>query len=192
MTRVELKQGRVDAQTEYDSIRQQAPSPKALLISHRLVVLPNRVLAMHGGAAVIYGWLCVSPKLLGAPASVRNAILAHEWGHVASGHHLATIGAFSVALVYALATALPQGWPWNVASTACYVTSGGLLVWAMLPTREAEADALASRLVGPAALLAALRWLRDNVHGGQSTKGADLRMARLATQSGQAAVAESR
>lgn len=74
------------AQAEYAELQRLRPSSLSFLASHRLVVLPDWFMRFYGGAAVLYRWTCIGNSLLDAPAEVRKAMLAHEWGHLARGH----------------------------------------------------------------------------------------------------------
>lgn len=72
---------RAIAQAEFAAFRRQTGRGRAYLSSPRLVVLPDRFMARFGGGAAIWRWTCVCPALLQAPADVRRAVIAHEWGH---------------------------------------------------------------------------------------------------------------
>ncbi|WP_017161546.1 M48 family metalloprotease [Xanthomonas phaseoli] len=171
---------RAAAQREFDAIRHQVRSRWTWLASPRLVVLPNRVMSLYGGAAVMYRWTCISPRLLAAPADVRRAILAHEWGHVVRGHTLATTAAMALAVSSAF---LPDRGVWPLVSAVEMLAAGICLLWALHLNREFEADEVAASVVGPAAAARGLRWVLGAVRNGKVDRKTARRLARLeATQ----------
>lgn len=175
-----MKELHAIAQTEFDAIRVKLPSKLAVLASPKLVVLPDRFMAKLGGAAAIYFWTCVGPKLLAAPPEVRRAVIAHEWGHVASGHCNATIGALVGALLYVLITmATPPGYFWPAVNIVILGMTFLGLYWALHGKRELEADDLASMAVGAAGMAYALRWIIDHMRDGEQNEMVRERLRRL-------------
>ena len=104
-----------------------------------------------GGAAVSYRWTCIGPDVVAAPPDVRRALLAHEVGHVASGHGLAAIASIMLlgAFIASSSSAL---------SLLVLCLLAALMAYLLHPAREYEADDVATTLVGTAALRRALEW----------------------------------
>lgn len=168
------------AQAEFTEIRQRSPSKKAFLSSPKLLVLPNRFMAKLGGAAAIYRWTCICPKLLEAPPDVRRGIIAHEWGHVASGHSLATMAALILVLIYATLTAtMPGGYFWPLVNISLLSIITALLSWALNPKREFEADAHAAKAVGAQTVADSLRWIVEHIRAGEVNEEMIERLKRL-------------
>lgn len=168
------------AQAEYTEIREKIPSNLAVLSSPKLLVLPDRFMAKLGGAAAIYFWLCVSPTLLKAPQEVRQAVIAHEWGHIASGHCNATIGSLVMALLYVLITlATPPGYFWPAVNLVLLGMIGAVLYWALNGLREFEADEKAADAVGAKNMAYGLRWIVDKMRAGEQTDLVRERLRRL-------------
>lgn len=168
------------AQAEYTEIREKIPSNLAVLSSPKLLVLPDRFMAKLGGAAAIYFWLCVSPTLLKAPQEVRQAVIAHEWGHIASGHCNATIGSLVMALLYVLITlATPPGYFWPAVNLVLLGMIGAVLYWALNGLREFEADDKAADAVGAKNMAYGLRWIVDKMRAGEQTELVVERLRRL-------------
>lgn len=168
------------AQAEYTEIRGKVPSKLAVLSSPKLLVLPDRFMAKLGGAAAIYFWLCVSPTLLKAPQDVRRAIIAHEWGHIASGHCNATIGSLVMALLYVLITmATPPGTFWPAVNLVLLGMIGAVIYWALNGLREFEADEKAADAVGAKSMAHALRWIVIRMRGGVQTDLVQERLRKL-------------
>ncbi len=168
------------AQAEYTEIREKIPSNLAVLSSPKLLVLPDRFMAKLGGAAAIYFWLCVSPTLLKAPQEVRQAVIAHEWGHIASGHCNATIGSLVMALLYVLITlATPPGYFWPAVNLVLLGMIGAVLYWALNGLREFEADDKAADAVGAKNMAYGLRWIVDKMRAGEQTELVRERLRRL-------------
>lgn len=168
------------AQAEYTEIREKVPSKLAVLSSPKLLVLPDRFMAKLGGAAAIYFWLCVSPTLLKAPQDVRKAVIAHEWGHIASGHCNATIGSLVMALLYVFLTlATPPGTFWPAVNLVLLGMIGAVLYWALNGLREFEADEKAADAVGAEGMAHALRWIVNKMRAGVQTELVQERLRRL-------------
>lgn len=168
------------AQAEYTEIREKIPSNLAVLSSPKLLVLPDRFMGKLGGAAAIYFWLCVSPTLLKAPQEVRQAVIAHEWGHIASGHCNATIGALVMALLYVLNTlATPPGTFWPAVNLVLLGMIGAVLYWALNGLREFEADNVAADAVGAKNMAYGLRWIVEKMRAGEQTELVQERLRRL-------------
>lgn len=168
------------AQAEYTEIREKVPSKLAVLSSPKLLVLPDRFMAKLGGAAAIYFWLCVSPTLLKAPQDVRQAVIAHEWGHIASGHCNATIGSLVMALLYVLITlATPPGTFWPAVNLVLLGMIGAVIYWALNGLREFEADEKAAEAVGARNMAHALRWIVNKMRDGVQTDLVQERLRRL-------------
>jgi peptidase M48-like protein len=168
-------------QSDLTRFRQQTGRGAAWLTSGRLVVLPDWLMDRLGGAAAIYCWICISPRILAAPDQVRRAVIAHEWGHAVSGHCLAMMAAIVSAVIYAAVTlAAPAG------SIGVGIFAIGLLgsmtilmLWALGGKREFEADAVAVELVGAADLAQALRWVVTNMRSGVQTDSIAERLRQL-------------
>lgn len=176
----DLKELQRVAQAEYTEIRELVPSKLAILSSPKLLVLPDRFLARHGGAAAIYFWLCLSPVLLHAPANVRKAVIAHEWGHIASGHCNATIASLVMALLYVLGTlASPPGTFWPAVNLVLLGMIGAVLYWALNREREFEADEKAAAVVGALDMAHALRWMVEKMRNGEQSELVAERLRRL-------------
>lgn len=149
------------AQCEFADIRSRVPARRGVIAGSRLVILPDRFLARMGGAASIYGYVCVSPRMLAAPRDVRRAVLAHEWGHVVRGHCMATQVALVLTALYAGMTLFgPTGSAWALVNIAVLATVTALLLWALDSRREFEADQVAVRAVGASAVAQGLEWAR--------------------------------
>lgn len=168
------------AQAEYTEIREKLPSNLAVLSSPKLLILPDRFMAKLGGAAAIYFWLCISPTLLKAPKEVRQAVIAHEWGHIASGHCNATIGSLVMALLYVFITlATPPGYFWPAVNLVLLGMIGAVLYWALNGLREFEADEKAADAVGAKNMAHGLRWIVDKMRNGEQTELVQERLRRL-------------
>lgn len=168
------------AQAEYTEIREKVPSKLAILSSPKLMVLPDRFMAKLGGAAAIYFWLCVSPILLEAPKDVRKAVIAHEWGHMASGHCNATIASLVMALLYVFLTlATPPGTFWPAVNLVLLGMIGAVIYWALNGLREFEADEKAADAIGARNMAHALRWIVDKMRDGEQTELVRERLRRL-------------
>lgn len=176
----DLQELRAIAQREFAAIRGRVPSRLALLSGRKLLVLPDRFMTKLGGAAAIYGWVCVSPELLKAPPAVRQAIIAHEWGHIACGHCNATIAALVGALLYGvITTSTGPGFFWPAVNLANLCVIALALRWALHPKREFEADAKGAEAVGEASMAYALRWIVDRMNAGDVTESVAARLRRL-------------
>ena len=168
------------AQQEFSEIQRALRTLPTRLASKRLVILPDKFMATFGGAAAIYGWICICPKLLNAPKHVRQGVIAHEWGHIASGHCLATIGALLVSLVYAANTALLRpSWMIVGLNLSLLALMAGMILWVLQGKREHEADALAAKVVGAEQLSQCLRWVRDEMRNGVESEVMKARLMRL-------------
>lgn len=168
------------AQAEFLDFRGRTGRGWAYFSSPRLVVLPDRLMARFGGAASIWRWTCVCPKLLQAPAEVRQAILAHEWGHARSGHCLATTSAFAVALLYAyISETQPSTGPWLALNIALLLLVGSAVLWTIMPGREFEADDVAAKLLGPVQVVHGIRWIVDHLRDGVQSDAIIARLDRL-------------
>jgi len=177
MNLTELQQA---AQVEFNEIRSRVPNRLAIHASPRLVILPDRFMRKRGGAAAVYFWLCLSPQILAAPPTVRKAIIAHEWGHIAEGHANAmTIALIGLAL-YGLITLLsPPGLLWPTINLAILAVMAVGIAWALHRTREFEADAVAADAVGAAAVAEALRWNSATLFSGEQSDDMRERLRRL-------------
>lgn len=171
----------IEARKELIEFAKRTGRGRAWLASSRLVILPHWFMRRFGGAAAIWRWTCISRELVdNAPADVRRAVIAHEWGHAYSGHCVATIGSLVLALCYAVSSTMSAGSiPWGLANIAMLAAIGTMLLWALHPKREFEADSIAVSLVGSAAMAAALRWIVDNVKDGQMPEAVANRLERL-------------
>jgi Zn-dependent protease with chaperone function len=180
MESLDRKQLHAIAQQEYTEIREKVPSKLAVLSSPKLLVLPEKFMARMGGAAAIYFWLCVSPTLLNAPKDVRQAVIAHEWGHIASGHCNATIGSLIGALLYVLISlATPPGSFWPLVNLVLLGLMFSAIFWALHGHRELEADEKAADAVGAANMAHGLRWIVDRMRNGEQTDLVKERLRRL-------------
>lgn len=164
-------------QAEYDAIRRARPGRLAWLASPRLYVMPARFMRAFGGAAVMYRWTCIGPQVLHAPAPVRRALLAHEWGHVVRGHSLAAIASLVLLAAYIAS-------PWPPVSIALLAALAAPTLWITRPARELEADDEAVALVGAAELAAAIRWAMARHEPGKRSALLAQRLARLDQLSG--------
>lgn len=157
----------VQAQGEFEHLRAQLPHFPTKLASAKLRVLSETFMAKRGGAAAIYGWTCISERMLQAPDEVRRAVIAHECGHIAAGHCLVSKLALAVALIYGIRTFGEPSTGMNIAiNIALLVLVTGLTAWSLRDKREYEADALAAAVVGPAAMAQAIRWVIENYRQG--------------------------
>ena len=171
----------IEARQELVEFAKRTGRGRAWLASSRLVILPHWFMKRFGGAAAIWRWTCISRELVDtAPADVRRAVIAHEWGHAYSGHCVATIGSLVLALCYGISSSIHAGSiPWGLANIGMLAAIGTMLLWALNPKREFEADAIAASLVGSAAMASALRWIVENVKGGQMPEPVVKRLERL-------------
>ncbi len=171
---------RAIAQAEFTEFRRQTGQGRAYLSSPRLVILSDRFMRRFGGAAAIWRWTCICPALLHAPADVRQAVIAHEWGHVNAGHCLVTMGSLVLGLIYVLSTwYAPKEWGWVAFNIGLLGVICLMLFWVIHPKREFEADAIAARLVGPATMAKGIRWVVDRMRDGNSTETVVGRLAKL-------------
>lgn len=160
------------AQSEYDDLRRRRPSRLAFLASPRLVILPDRLMRLYGGAAVLYRWTCIGRGLLEAPPEIRTAMLAHEWGHVVRGHALFTTTALIALICYLTVT--------TTGTALCaLLVIGTCLCWVTQSTRELEADDVAVELVGAGATADGLTWCVDRYARGKPANGIKARLERL-------------
>lgn len=181
----DLKELRAIAQREFAAIRGRVPSRLALLSGRKLLVLPDRFMTRLGGAAAIYGWVCVSPELLKAPPAVRQAIIAHEWGHIACGHCNATLAGLVGVLIYGvISSTTGPGFFWPAVNLAILSIITVAMLWAIHPRREFEADARGAEAVGMASMAAALRWIVDRMNGGVVTDAVAARLDKLKEPAG--------
>ncbi len=168
------------AQAELTEFRRQTGQGRAYLSSPRLVVLSDRFMRRFGGAAAIWRWTCICPALLHAPTDVRQAVIAHEWGHANAGHCLATMGSLALGLIYSVSTwVAPASWGWVSFNMALLGVICWVLLWVIQPLREFEADAIAARLVGPATMAKGIRWVVDHMRDGKPTETVVGRLAKL-------------
>lgn len=162
------------AQIEYAELQRRRPSRLAFLASPRLVILPDRIMRLYGGAAVLYRWTCIGRGLLDAPADVRKAMLAHEWGHVSLGHSLVTTTALVALLVYLLHTAVAT-------ALVALLVVGVCFFWVTQHRRELEADDVAIALVGARRMADGLAWCVAYYAAGKPTAAVTRRLQRLRT-----------
>lgn len=168
------------AQQELESFRRQSGRGWALLSSRRLLVLPDRLMTRLGGAAAIWRWTCVSPALLRAPDEVRQAVIAHEWGHARAGHCLATMGSLFGAAAYIASSFTQPPTPlWTALNILLLAGTCGAVLWAIHPNRELEADAVAVDLIGADQMAKGLRWIADQWLDGDMNENMRKRLARL-------------
>jgi hypothetical protein len=173
------------AQADLDEVRLRIRANRAWFARTRIVVLPDRCMRRFGGAAAIYQCVCVGRALLQAPPSVRRAIIAHEWGHIAAGHCNATITSLALLVVYGAITAtMPTGLFWPMVNLALLTSMAGLVLWSLHPTREFEADAIAAQAVGAETVAQALRWIVGRMRDGKFTPDQRKRLRRLETYRG--------
>lgn len=159
-------------QAEYDELQRRRPSRLALLASKRVAVLPDWALRLYGGAAVLYRWTCVSRSMLDAPADIRRALLAHEWGHIARGHYLAALAALILLLAYITS-------PSRGGALIALLLLAPVMLWLIHPRREDEADDVAVELVGVDQYHAALTWAVQRSAKGKPGKAVLARLERL-------------
>lgn len=181
MTNNEL---RAIAQAELAEFRRQTGQGRAYLSSPRLMIFSDRFMRRFGGAAAIWRWTCICPALLHAPADVRQAVIAHEWGHANAGHCLGTMGALALGLLYSLSTWIaPATWAWVAFNITLLAVICGVLLWVIQPMREFEADAIAARLVGSATMAKGIRWVVDRMRDGKQNENVVARLAKLDAES---------
>ena len=158
-----------DLQAVYGEMRRATDSWRSCLNSRVLYVLPEAMMRRAGGAAVSYRWTCIGDAVLNAPPEVQRALLAHEVGHVASGHGLASIASLALLALFIASTS-------SALSLAVLAALACVMAFLLHPSREFEADAVATRLVGAGALRAALMW---SVGDGEIDALVARRLARL-------------
>jgi Zn-dependent protease with chaperone function len=131
--------------------------PKA--IAPRLIVLTRNGTDRSGGAIAIGTLIVADARLTSAPVDVRQAVLAHELGHIRLGHTAAMSAAFVAAALYATSTVLNPPTPlWVLVNCALLCALGAFALWATRPAREFEADRYAAMIVGRESVARALRW----------------------------------
>lgn len=168
------------AQAEFDSLRKRTPESKAIITGKRLVLLPERVMKRFGGAAAVYGWVCIGTSLLTAPPAIRQAVIAHEWGHVAAGHTNATLFTLPMLAAYIGINFTTRGGIfWPMVCLALLAAMALVLGWVLRPKREHEADAIAASLLGPQQLIDGLQWVSQHVHRTELTEDMNERIALL-------------
>lgn len=128
-------------------------------ITPRLIVRRCNGTDRSGGAIAIASLIVVDGSLLTAPVDVRQAVLAHELGHIRLGHTAAMSSAFVAAALYAASSILNPPTPvWVLVNCALLCALGAFALWATRPAREFEADRYAATIVGREAVARALRW----------------------------------
>lgn len=111
-------------------------------------------------ACVWLGMIFVDGRLEGAPTRTVEAVIAHEFGHVARGHALV---ALCVAMAALLLVIVPV--PVSPLAALCvagtYILLAAGLLWLRRPIREFEADAFGAKLVGSSEIVDALAWVSN-------------------------------
>ena len=137
--------------------------PLCRLIWPRPVIVGNSFLLDRlpkFGATVLVGVLFVDSRMIAAPHSIIDAIVAQAFGRVARGHTLATLCAIMSMLGLAV---LPAGSIRTVEGALVIQFLGanilGGLCWLSRSARKFEADAFSASVVGGPAAEAALGWL---------------------------------
>lgn len=128
-------------------------------VTPRLIVRTSAGTDRAGGAIAIGPAIVADARLASAPIDVRQAVLAHELGHIRLGHTAAMSAAFVAAALYAASSILNPPTPvWVLVNCALLCALGAFALWATRPAREFEADRYAARIVGREAVARALRW----------------------------------
>lgn len=129
------------------------------LIAPRLIVRASAIADRSGGALAIGLLIFADSRLASAPIDVRQAVLAHELGHIRLGHTAAMSAAFLAAVLYAASTLVnPPTALWVTVNCTLLAVVAASALWATRPAREFEADQYAAGIVGKPAVARALRW----------------------------------
>jgi Zn-dependent protease with chaperone function len=160
--------------SDYSTMRRRHPSAFGLFARSRPIVMSDKAMKRFGGAAVIYGFTFVARGVVDAPESVRAALLAHEWGHIARGHSFATLLSLVLLAAYIAAPSPPF-------ALAVLCLLAPCVLWQINPARELEADAVAVQLVGAANVADALEWAVARYAAGEPTPTITKRLAKISS-----------
>lgn len=90
------------------------------------------------------------------------------------------MGSIFMANVYVLTTITqPPSWGLMVFNISLLAMIGAMLLWALQPKRELEADAVAATVVGRKGMAKGLRWIVTHVKAGQMSEAVKYRLSEL-------------